>query len=158
MHTRQLHRARVYIVIFTCLLLAACTANEVTQSSGVTPQTPQYQQWKNQAVHHYRYQLQIDYCPCPSLVVMIEVRNGTVVSETDATTGGPVKPRRPLPPYNTIERLFNVIEEAKNRGAYQIEVVYDPTLGYPTRISIDEMINTSDDSIAYTVTAFETLD
>ncbi len=109
-------------------------------------------------MQHYRYQLQIDYCPCPSLVVNIEVRNGTVVSEMDAATGGPVKPLRPFPPYNTIDRLFDVIEEAEQRGADDIQVVYDPALGYPTSIRIDEMYNASDDGIVYTITTFELLD
>ena len=161
MHTCQLHRARVYIVLFTCLLLAACTAN------GVTQQTSQYQQWKNQAVQHYRYQLEIHYAPQEPLVVNIEVRNGKVVSETDATTGGAVKPPRPLPPYNTIERLFALADKAENRGADDIPVVYDPTLGYPTRISLDEkskvsgdgtIYMTTDNGIGYTVTSFEILD
>lgn len=167
MHACQLHRAHIYIVLFACLLLAACTANEVTQSSEVTTQTPQYQQWKNQAVQDYRYQLEIHYAPQEPLVINIEVRDGTVVSETDATTGGPVVPPRTFPPYNTIDRLFDLIEEAEARGADQIEVVYDPKLGYPTRISTDDNIQVADDgtvygvtdnAVGYAITTFEILD
>jgi hypothetical protein len=154
-------------VIFPCLLLAACTANEVTQSSEVTQQTPQYQQWKNQAVQHYRYQLEIHDGPWEPLVVNIEVRNGTIVSETAATTGGRVKPVRPLPPYNTIDHLFDVIEEAETGGADKIEVVYDPKLGYPTSISTDDQIKVADDgtvylasdnAVFYAITTFKILD
>lgn len=169
MHTCQLQRARVYyIVIFSCLLLAACTTNEVTQSSEVTQHTPQYQQWKTQAVQHYRYQLEIHYAPQAPLVVNIEVRDGTVVSETDPTTGNPVQiPVFRGMPHNTIERLFDQIEEAEARGIDQIEVVYDPKLGYPTSIRTDDNIQVADDgtiyyasdnAVLYAITTFETLD
>ena len=103
-------------------------------------------------MQHYRYQLEIHDGPWKPLVVNIEVRNGTVVSETAATMGGRVKPVRPLPPYNTIDHLFDVIEEAEPRGADQIEVVYDPKLRYPTSISTDDNIQIADDGIVYTVT------
>jgi len=51
----------------------------------------------------------------------------------------------------TIDGLFDKIQNALDRNAEQLDVTYDPVMGYPTSIAIDYRKQTSDDEISYTV-------
>jgi len=56
--------------------------------------------------------------------------------------------------FDTVEGLFDMVDDAIDRDAYQLEVTYDEELGFPTRIAIDYFENTIDDEITVTITAF----
>jgi hypothetical protein len=51
----------------------------------------------------------------------------------------------------TIDRLFNVIAGAVAKKACTIDVAYDPTLGYPTKIDIDLDAETADEEVRYAI-------
>ena len=58
----------------------------------------------------------------------------------------------------TIEELFNIIEDAIKCNADEMQISYDPTLGYPTRVAIDYEKILVDEEITYTVTNLSKLD
>ena len=58
------------------------------------------------------------------------------------------------PRYHTINRLFDVIQNAIDDEADQITVSYDSEFGYPTNIEIDRNINAIDDEYVLTATRF----
>ena len=68
--------------------------------------------------------------------VVIQVRNGQTTSITSVATGKPVNPQF-FQKYDTIPELFNVIQDAINRKASNLDVEYNAKLGYPTKINID---------------------
>lgn len=49
--------------------------------------------------------------------------------------------------YLTVPQLFALVRDARARHAAKLEVRYDPTYGYPTRISIDYIAEAADDEI-----------
>lgn len=112
--------------------------------------------WAAQNIANYRYTLQIN-CFCLPEVrqpVVIEVRNGKRTSITPVQSGLPVNAsyfRR----YDTIPKLFNVIQAAINDKADSISVTYDPALGYPTQISIDPEQLAADEEIWLTINNFQ---
>jgi hypothetical protein len=53
-----------------------------------------------------------------------------------------------------VHGLFNLIDEALESGAAHISVRYDPALGYPTFIDIDQQATTVDDEFSYRLTGF----
>ncbi len=57
-------------------------------------------------------------------------------------------------PYDTIEKLYALIENQKKRNARKLEVKYDETLGYPSWIYIDEN-GGSDDKLSLKVKSLE---
>ena len=59
--------------------------------------------------------------------------------------------------YDTMDKLFGVVQAALDRRAQGILVTYDPTFGYPTRISIDENKVAVDDELSLTISRFEVL-
>jgi Family of unknown function (DUF6174) len=78
--------------------------------------------------------------------VRVTVRNGVVQSRDYTRTGAPVATTRD-DWFPTVEELFAVIDAAIRDGIQPLDVSYDPTLGYPTRVFIGE--TASDGGAAY---------
>ncbi|MCC5615214.1 DUF6174 domain-containing protein [Nostoc sp. CHAB 5836] len=117
------------------------------------------QLWNRQKINNYRYQLSND-CFCISEFrgpLIIEVRNGRTTSITNANTGKPLNSEllRELRQYSTIPKLFNLIQNAINRGESELTVGYNPRLGYPTQINIGNLA--ADAGIFTRISNFEIL-
>jgi hypothetical protein len=113
--------------------------------------------WNNQNISNYRYTFS-NGCFCIPEArgpVIIEVRNGKIKSITSVATGQPVQNPEYFQKYNTIPKLFNVIQDAINRKAYSLDVAYNPRLGYPTQINIDYNSQIADEEIYLTIENFE---
>ncbi len=75
------------------------------------------------------------------------VENAAVTSVEPATgLGGTLE----MPIALTVERLFEVVQEAIDQGADRIEVEYDTEHGYPRRIRIDSDRGAEDDELTIT--------
>ncbi|MDZ7970617.1 MAG: DUF6174 domain-containing protein [Nostoc sp. DedSLP03] len=88
--------------------------------------------------------------------VVIRVRNGQPISVTSVATGQPVNPEF-FQKYDTIPELFNVIQDAINRKAFNLDVEYNAKLGYPTKINIDYNSQIADEEIFLTIENFQEL-
>ncbi|MBD2213700.1 hypothetical protein H6G27_28105 [Nostoc linckia FACHB-104] len=112
--------------------------------------------WNQQNILNYRYTFSNGcFCiPDARGPVVIEVRNGQTVSITSVATGQPVDPQF-FQNYNTIPKLFNVIQDAINRKASSLNVKYEPRLGYPTQIDIDYNTQIADEEIYLTIENFQ---
>ncbi len=75
------------------------------------------------------------------------VDNGAVTSVEPATGIGGTEE---MPIALTVERLFEVVQEAIDRGADRIEVEYDTEYGYPRRIFVDGDRGAEDDELTIT--------
>ncbi len=108
--------------------------------------------WNQKNISNYRYTLSRS-CFCTAEArgpVIIEVRNGRTTSVTSVATGQPVNPEL-FQKYDTVPRLFNLIKDAINRNAYNLDVKYNPTLGYPTQINIDYKSQVADEEEYLTI-------
>lgn len=114
--------------------------------------------WESAKVTSYRFVLRAT-CLCelsPRSPVLVEVRGGKPVSVKPLTESKyfyfyPESYKR----HNTIDKLFDVIQEAVTRKAEVVSVSYDPALGYPTVIVIDEDTRYVDDEVTMWVEQFE---
>ena len=88
--------------------------------------------------------------------VVIRVRNGQTTSITSVATGKPVNPQF-FQKYDTIPELFNIIQDAINRKASNLDVEYNAKLGYPTKINIDYNSQIADEEIFVTIENFQEL-
>lgn len=96
------------------------------------------QKWAQQNLESYRYTLQVG-CFCPPEVrqpVVVEVRNGKVASIAAVESGKSVNPEY-FQDYDSVAKLFEIVEDAIAQDAYRLDIAYDETLGYPTQINID---------------------
>lgn len=88
-------------------------------------------------------------CFCGSVEpVRVEVRNGQPLSVVFAATGEPVPMAASFP---TVPGLFDIVEDAIERDAHELDVDYDPALGVPVRIEIDYEENTIDEEVTWVV-------
>lgn len=85
--------------------------------------------------------------------VVVAVRNGVVESRHYVETGAVVGASY-ADVYPTVDQLFAIIEEAVGRKADRVEVLYEPTRGYPTSVAIDVLFSGADDEYFYSVTGF----
>ena len=81
--------------------------------------------------------------------VTIRVENGVVASVKYVESG-----KAPEDDYVTIDRLFDVIQEAIDRKASDIKATYDPEVGYPTDVRIDDDIFMTDDEYLFFVSGY----
>lgn len=144
-------QSRGYLVFVTGMLLfllAACIRPEGAQpptAAQTALQTAQ-QQWQAQQIVSYRYGLSVS-CFCVEDVrqpVVITVTNGATTAIVKAEGGAPAAAEF-FEAYNTVEKLFALIQQAIDEGAAEVTVTYDPTLGYPTDIKLDGSTQIADD-------------
>ncbi|BAY08896.1 hypothetical protein NIES2098_20570 [Calothrix sp. NIES-2098] len=109
------------------------------------------QLWKKQNIRNYRYKFSRScFCaPKASGPVVVKVRQGRTTSMTDAA-GKPIE-RELFQQYDTIPKLFNVIEDAIAKKASSLTVQYDPKFGYPTQINIDYNSQMADEELYLTI-------
>jgi hypothetical protein len=105
--------------------------------------------WRSQGIASYQFQVsRLCFCaPDARRPLTVVVQRGQVVSMTDAETGAPVTgdPFMPV----TVDGLFAAIDDAIKRDADQIDVRYDPQLGYPLEIAIDYSQQMADEEVTY---------
>lgn len=145
------------LLLFVVLLigLTAC------RSAGQSPQgmlNRNQNRWNDQELSHYLFTLQVGCFCMPEITrpVQIEVRDGTVVGKSYVEDGQLVS-NDFFEPYDTIDELFEVIQEAIDSEADVIDIAYHPDYGYPEQISLDPIKDAFDDEVVYRVMAFEVL-
>ena len=125
----------------------------VTPENSSTAQLQRNKQlWAKQNISNYRFTVrQTCFCSMESKQpVNIEVRNGKVTSIVPAIDALSFN-REDFTNHDSIPKLFDVIEDAIKKEAEDLFVTYHPTLGYPTKISINYEQWTADDEISFTV-------
>ena len=96
-------------------------------------------EWQSRGIGSYRYHYapRIGFCNCIDSA-MVTVRNGAVVSVTDAVrASGAPEPNPNLTDFPTIEALFDVIKNAEQSSdLVWVGIVYDPILSYPLDMTL----------------------
>lgn len=115
--------------------------------------------WESQEISHYRFELTVG-CFCifsDRMPLTVEVRDGSVVSMTGAGGADVEEFRDFLSDFDTMEKLFALVDEAIKMKVQTLEVEYDPTYGYPVSIYVDPEALVADDEIGYYVANFQVL-
>ena len=114
--------------------------------------------WQAQALHSYTYHLQRT-CWCQPEIIReadVTVREDQVVSATNVVYGWSpdpswIPPDQPnLGSLMTIEQFFEMVVTAQQQLDL-VAVSYDPSKGFPRRISVDEDFRSVDDEQEYHV-------
>jgi len=113
--------------------------------------------WDNAQIQNYRMKVRIMKTghAAPMGSVIFEVKDGNAVSMTRVPNewlGGEVER---CAPYNTVPKIFDKI--ASEIGGDVLDVTYDSTLGYPTKVNIDPNRWAIDDELSWEVLQFEKL-
>jgi hypothetical protein len=111
--------------------------------------------WAEQQPSRYHFVME-RVCFCPLEIVSpveISVVDGVVVSRRYVATGAPVAPQY-ASLFPTMDGLFDLIEDALERRAGRVEVVYEARWGFPQRATLDYIVDAVDDELAFSVRAF----
>ena len=106
--------------------------------------------WATAALDDYTFTLAV-YCLCPfQEPVDVTVRDRNVVSVTANGVDAPADEVGWYP--LTVELALRAVEEQLD--ADEISVTFDPTLGYPTKVSANPDLETHDDEVNFEITNF----
>jgi len=153
----------IVLALLACSALPALATPTPTAKPTSTPDpalAQNLQKWQAQSITHYRFSLDVR-CFCAftgQMPLSIEVKDGQVVSETDKTGQSVAAPfKQAFDKYDSIEKLFTLLDAAQNGGADLVTIEFDPQYGYPQTAYIDYMANVSDDENRFTISSFEVL-
>ena len=87
--------------------------------------------------------------------VRVTVQGGVITGVTELASEVAHDPEL----FRTIDGLFDLVQDAYDRDAHEVQVDFDPDRGYPTRIWIDYVEMMMDEEMGFTllsdVTALE---
>lgn len=110
--------------------------------------------WENADISRYQYEYRRS-CYCPDLLKTVVTVEGDEVTEAFYKDDGTYLSEKQLEQLYTIDELFDVVQDAINDRVFSLEVEYDASLGYPTRIAIDRDEQMVDEEISYYATALQ---
>ncbi len=111
--------------------------------------------WEAQRLTDYTFDV-VKNCFCwPGADVRVTVKGGVITGVTELASEVAHDPEF----FRTIDGLFDLVQDAYDRDAHEVQVDFDPDRGYPTRIWIDYVEMMMDEEMGFTllsdVTALE---
>ncbi|WP_027329814.1 DUF6174 domain-containing protein [Marinimicrobium agarilyticum] len=104
--------------------------------------------WENADISRYEYEYRRS-CYCPDLLKTVVTVQGGEVTEAFYKEDGTYLSDKQLEQLYTTNELFDIVQDAINDRVFSLDVEYDPTLGYPTRIAIDRDEQMVDEEITH---------
>jgi len=131
------------------LLLMGCTS----------PTGPENQlenqraRWNAQVLTDYTFDVAKScFCIPASLKdVRVTVQGKAITDVTDIATGNLLPLSDWTGWYKTIDGLFDLLQDAYNQNAHDVQVEFHPTGGYPTDIWIDYSLMIADEELGFTL-------
>lgn len=112
--------------------------------------------WTLSGIKNYQYTFgRLCYC-LPEEDIVVTMKAGRIASAVYAPTGASVSAQR-QEGLDTIEGLFDLIQESIDQQVYSLSVTYDAVYGYPTYIDIDYHAELADEEITYFISALRPL-
>ena len=133
-----------YIVLTAVLLLAACGDSTTAPVNRLGEQRAF---WASQGLADYTFDVK-KVCECLFVGdVRVTVKDGVITGVTELASEVARDPET----FRTIDGLFDLVQDAYDRDAHEVQVEFDPDRGYPTRIWIDYVLMIADEEIGFTL-------
>ena len=139
-------------VRLTALVLLSACASPTTPENDLA----EYRAlWEAQGLRDYTFDVR-RVCYCQFMGdVRVTVQDGVITGVTELASEIARDPET----FRTINSLFDLVQDAYDRDAHEVQVDFDPDRGYPTRIWIDYVEMMMDEEMGFTllsdVTALE---
>ena len=134
-----------YIRLTAVLLLAACGSDSPTAPANRLGE--QRALWAAQGLTDYTFDV-TKVCYCQSVGdVRVTVKGGVITGVTELASEVARDPET----FRTIDGLFDLVQDAYERDAHEVQVEFDPNRGYPTRIWIDYGRMIADEEMGFTL-------
>ena len=136
--------------LFGLCLVSLATACSTEEDERLDDLAAARSQWLADAPGAYDF----DYrrsCFCPDVfLARVYVVDGAVTLVVNLESSTPL-PEERNDDFPTVDQLFNELDELIRLEPYQLEVRYDPQLGYPSFVSVDIEERMVDEEFSYTV-------
>ena len=134
-----------YIPLTAALLLAACGGDSTTAPANHLGE--QRALWASQGLTDYTFDV-VRICYCQFVAdVRVTVKDGVITGVTELASEVARDPET----FRTIDGLFDLVQDAYARDAHEVQVEFDPSRGYPTRIWIDYVLMIADEEMGFTL-------
>ena len=135
----------------TLLLLGACASPTTPENDLADYRTL----WEAQRLTDYTFDV-VRNCFCLARAdVRVTVQGEVITGVTELASEVARDPEL----FRTIDGLFDLVQDAYDQNAHEVQVDFDPGRGYPTRIWIDYVEMMADEEMGFTllsdVTALE---
>jgi hypothetical protein len=148
-------------IIVELLLLAALLSQFSCKSfSDKTAFEKNRRLWHESKISNYRMTMEIMKTGhrTPMGTAVFEVRDGKMVSGTPSPTGLQFAcGTGSCEPYDSVEKIFGIIEDAIRRNPDRLKVEYDEKYGYPKSLVLDFNARAMDDELSVKILQFEVL-
>ena len=130
--------------LFISVTLSACTTSPDDPGDDLLANR---RQWQSQRLTNYQVQFRMScFCvPDATAPVILQVRNGAIVSVTRVADGAAVPSTKWEGIYYTVDQMFALIADAQAKGAEEVRVEYHAELRYPTTVFIDQSTRLADE-------------
>jgi hypothetical protein len=134
-----------YIPLTAALLLAACGGDSTTAPANHLGE--QRALWASQGLTDYTFDV-VRICYCQFVAdVRVTVKDGVITGVTELASEVARDPEL----FRTIDGFFDLVQDAYDRDAHEVQVEFDPSRGYPTRIWIDYVLMIADEEMGFTL-------
>ncbi len=140
---RRLRRSPLALCTLAAVIGTACAETLGVTEAGLESHRARWEA-AGVAAYLYEYHKQCECGPQSLRPARIEIQAGSVTRVTFLDNGETLE-NPPTEAFPTIEDLFDLVDEAMQMNAAFLVVTYDPTLGYPTLISVDYRRDIADD-------------
>ena len=132
-------------------LLVGSTACGDSTGPEVNRLSEQRSLWEAQALEDYTYDVRrLCFCPFREDGVRLTVMGGVLTDATDLATGEALAPDE-VQWYLTVDGLLDLLQDAYDRDAHRVDVVFDAARGYPTSLWIDYSEMIADEELGFTL-------
>ena len=136
--------------LFGLCLVSLATACSTEEDERLDDLAAARSQWIAEAPGAYDF----DYlrsCFCPDVfLARVYVVDGAVTLVVNLESSTPLSAER-NDDFPTVDQLFNELDEVIRLEPHELEVRYDPQLGYPSFVSVDIEERMVDEEFSYTV-------
>ena len=137
------------ILALSLAALVACGDDAVSPQVAALDEAQALWNRTKPASNSYSYDQQVMcFCPYGASTFRVTVTAGAITRVHDPQANADL-PSNQFSRFRTVDHLFDEVRSALTKSGVLTTVEYHPTMGFPSKVSLDPIKNAVDDEVAY---------